>query len=83
MPMKTWKPHPLYVTIVEILKKKGSLTDTELCDLLKESHGDLTFGAVNKTLMNMEIEGKIYVSTFARKKRRVELVEKKAEAYRP
>lgn len=80
MPNKTWKPHPLHVTIVEILKKKGSLTDTELCDLLKESHGELSFGVVNKTLMNMEIAGKIYVSTFARRKRRVELVEKKSKA---
>jgi len=81
--MKTWKPHPLYVTIVEILKKKGSLTDTELLDQLKESHGELTFGVVNKTLMNMEIKGKIYVSSFARKKRRIELVEKKAKTKRP
>ncbi len=79
MPMKTWKPHPLYVTIVEILEKKGSLTDTELCDLLKESHGEIAFGVVNKTLMNLELEGKIHVSTFARKKRRVELIEKKTK----
>jgi transcription initiation factor IIE alpha subunit len=76
MPIKTWKPHPLYVTIVEILEKKGSLTDTELCDLLKESHGEIAFGVVNKTLMNLELEGKIHVSMFARKKRRVELLEK-------
>jgi hypothetical protein len=78
--MKTWKPHPLYVTIIEILKKKGSLTDIELCDLLKEKRGEMTFGVVNKTLMNMEIEGKIYVSAFTRGKRRIELVEKKSEA---
>jgi len=77
--MKTWKPHPLYVTIVEILKRKGSLTDTELFNQLKESHGELAFGVVNKTLMNMEIAGKIYVSSFARRKRRVELVEKKTK----
>jgi transcription initiation factor IIE alpha subunit len=77
--MKTWKPHPLYVTIVEILEKKGSLTDTELCDLLKESHGEISFGVVNKTLMNLELKGKIHVSTFARKKRRVELIEKKTK----
>ncbi|RLI44707.1 hypothetical protein DRO69_06765 [Candidatus Bathyarchaeota archaeon] len=79
--MKTWRPHPLYVTIVEILKKKGSLTDIELYDLLKEKHGgEMTFGIVNKTLMNMEIEGKIYVSTFTRGKRRIELIENKIEA---
>jgi hypothetical protein len=46
---------------------------------LKESHGEITFGVVNKTLMNLEIEGKIHVSAFARKKRRVELIEKKTK----
>jgi len=75
MPMKTWKPRPLYMTIVEILEKKGPLTDIELFDALKESYEDIGFGDVNQTLMEMEIKGKIYVSTLTRGKRRVELVE--------
>ena len=38
MVIKTWKPHPLDLTIVEILEKKGPMTDAELFDLLKETH---------------------------------------------
>jgi len=75
--MKTWRPHPLYVTIVEILEKKGPLTNAELYDLLKENHVDISFGALNQTLMRMEIEGKIYVSAFTKGKSRVELVKRK------
>ena len=77
MTIKTWKPHPLYTTIVEILQKKGPLTDAELYGLLKESYGDVGFGNLNKTLMIMEIEGIVYVSSLTRGKRRVELVKSK------
>jgi hypothetical protein len=71
---KTWKPHPLYTTIVETLEKKGPLTDVELYDLIKETHGEAGFGDLNKTLMRLEIQGKVYVSTFTKGKRRVELI---------
>jgi len=71
---KTWKPHPLYTTIVETLEKKGPLTDVELYDLIKEPHGEAGFGDLNKTLMRLEIQGKVYVSTFTKGKRRVELI---------
>jgi len=77
MPIKTWKPHPLYTTIVEILEKKGPLTDVELYDLLREGYAGLGFGNLNKTLMRLEIKGKIYVSALTKGKRRVELVKKK------
>jgi Fe2+ or Zn2+ uptake regulation protein len=77
MSIKTWKPHPLFTAIVEILERKGPLTDVELYDLLKETYGDVGFGNLNKTLMKMEIEGKVYVSAFTKGKRRVELIEKK------
>lgn len=78
MSVKTWKPHPLYMSIVEILEKRGPLTDMELFDALKENYEDIGFGDVNQTLMEMEIRGKIYVSTLARGKRRVELKTKAA-----
>jgi hypothetical protein len=74
---KTWKPHPLYTTIVEILERKGPLTDVELYELIKETHGEAGFGDLNKTLMRLEIQGKLYVSTFTKGKRRVELIEAK------
>jgi hypothetical protein len=77
MSIKTWKPHPLYTTIVEILERKGPLTDVELYDLVKDRYEGIGFGNLNKTLMRMEIEGKIYVSALTKGKRRVELIERK------
>lgn len=74
MVVKTWHSHPLYTTVVEILERKGPLKDLDLYDLLKSKYEHLGFGKFNKTLMQMEIEGKVYVSTLARGKRRVELV---------
>ncbi|KPV62334.1 MAG: hypothetical protein AOA66_1366 [Candidatus Bathyarchaeota archaeon BA2] len=77
MSIKTWKSRPLYTAIVEILERKGPLTDAELYDLLKESYEGIGFGNLNKTLMRMEIEGRVYVSALTKGKRRVELTEKK------
>lgn len=65
------------MTVAELLGKRGPLTDVELYDLLKESYGDIGFRNLNQTLMRMEIEGKIHVSTLTKGKRRVELVEGK------
>ncbi len=73
MSIKTWKPHPLYTTIVELLERKGSLTDVEIFELIKGSHGEAGFADLNKTLMQLEIRGKIYVSAHTKGKRRVEL----------
>jgi len=77
MAVKTWKSHPLDLTIIEVLEKKGPMTDAELLDLLKETHEDLGFGVLNQTLMRMEVEGKVYVSSLTRGKRRVELVKRR------
>jgi hypothetical protein len=74
--MKTWKPHPLYTQIKEFLERKGAMTDVELFDLVKGTHEGVGFGEFNKTLMRMEIEGSIYVSTHTKGKRRVELTAK-------
>ena len=65
------------LTIVEILDKKGEMRDDELFDQLRETHEELGFGALNKTLMKMEVQGKIYVSSLTKGKRRVELVKRK------
>jgi len=70
----------LDLTIVEILEKKGAMTDDELFDLLREDHEDLGFGALNKTLMKMEVQGKVYVSSLTKGKRRVELVKRKEQS---
>jgi hypothetical protein len=62
---------------VETLERKGPLTDVELYELIKERHGEAGFGDLNKTLMRLEIQGKLYVSTRTKGKRRVELTETK------
>ena len=77
MAVRTWHSHPLYTAVVDALERKGPLMDLELYDLLRSKYENLGFGDFNKTLMQMEIEGKVYVSTLARGKRRVELVKGK------
>jgi hypothetical protein len=78
--VRTWHPHPLDLTIVEILEKKGAMTDEELFDVLRETRGDLGFGALNKILMKMEVQGKVYVSSLIKGKRRVELMKRKEQS---
>ncbi len=80
MAIKTWRPHPLDLTIIEMLEKKGAMGDEELFNMLKETHEDLGFGALNKMLMKMEVEGKVHVSALTKGKRRVELVKRREPA---
>ncbi len=78
--IRTWKPHPLHMVIVETLESKGPMTDMELFHILKEEHDDVGFRTFNQTLMKMEIEGKIHVSSLTRGKRRVELVKQREKS---
>ncbi len=80
MALRTWRPHPLDLTIIEILEKKGSMTDDELFNLLRETREELGFGALNKILLKMEVQGKVYVSSLTKGKRRVELVKRKEQS---
>lgn len=78
MAARTWKIQPLHMAIVEILEKKGSLTDVDLLEALKSTSQfkDLSFNELNKTLMRMEIAGLISVSSFTRGRRLVQLSKK-------
>jgi len=76
MSIRTWKPHPIDLAIVESLERKGALTDIELFDLLRERYGSVGFGSFNKVLMRLEIEGKVHVSSLIKGKRRIELAKK-------
>ncbi|MFB0514180.1 MAG: hypothetical protein ACETVQ_01235 [Candidatus Bathyarchaeia archaeon] len=77
MSIRTWKPHPLHMVIIELLESKGPMTDIELLNIIKENHEEIGFRTLNQTLMEMEIEGKIHVSSLTRGKRRVELIKRK------
>jgi hypothetical protein len=74
MPIKTWKTHPANYVLLEILKKKGAMTDTELFEELNEEFKDLGFKDFNEQLMRLEIGGKIRTTSLARGKRRVEIL---------
>ncbi|MEM3725618.1 MAG: hypothetical protein QXK98_01995 [Candidatus Bathyarchaeia archaeon] len=74
MPVKTWKTRPAYFVLLEILSKKGAMTDVDLFDALKEEFEDLGFKDFNELLMRLEVSGKIRTLSMARGKRRVELV---------
>jgi hypothetical protein len=74
MPTKTWKTHPAYFVLLDLLKKKGALPDTELFEALTDEFEDLGFKDFNALLMRLEIAGKVRVTSMARNKRRVEFI---------
>jgi hypothetical protein len=73
--MKTWKTRPAYFVVLEILKKKGDMTDDDLFDQLKHEFEDLGFKDFNDLLLKLEVSGKTRTSSMARGKRRIELVQ--------
>ncbi|HVO85827.1 MAG TPA: hypothetical protein VMT06_01745 [Candidatus Eisenbacteria bacterium] len=72
--MKTWKTHPAYVVVLETLKKKGAMTDTDLFEAVTSEFEDLGFKDFIEILMRLEVSGKIRSASTARGKRRIELV---------
>jgi hypothetical protein len=72
--MRTWKTHPAYLVLLEVLAKKGAMADMDLFDALTEEFEDLGFKDFNELLMRLEISGKIRTSSMARGKRRVEII---------
>ena len=75
MPVKTWKTRPAYFALLEVLTKKGDMTDDDLFDALKEQFEDLGYKDFNELLMRLEVSGKVRTSSMARGKRRIELVQ--------
>ena len=74
---RTWDPHPLSLSIVEILQRKGALTDIELLGEIKETHGEISFRELNGMLLKLEVTGNIRVSRLMKGKRQVELVQRR------
>ncbi|MGD8565180.1 MAG: hypothetical protein PVF96_02400 [Candidatus Bathyarchaeota archaeon] len=72
MVIKTWKTRPANQFIMEILEKKGAMTDTDLLDIVTEEFKDLGYKDFNKILMSLEIGGKIHTTSLTRGKRRIE-----------
>jgi hypothetical protein len=74
MPTKTWKVQPAYFVLLDLLQKKGALTDGELFEALTEEFEDLGFKDFSELLMRLEISGKIRLTSMSRGKRRIELI---------
>jgi transcription initiation factor IIE alpha subunit len=75
MPVKIWKTRPAYFVLLEILTKKGDMTDDDLFSQLKEEFEDLGYKDFNNILMRLEVTGKIRTTSMSRGKRRVELIQ--------
>jgi hypothetical protein len=75
MPVKIWKTRPAYFVLLEILTKKGDMTDDDLFSQLKEEFEDLGYKDFNSILMRLEVTGKIRTTSMSRGKRRVELIQ--------
>jgi hypothetical protein len=73
--MKTWKTRPDYFFALEVLQKKGDMTDDDLYNAVHEEFEDLGFKDFNHLLLKLEVSGKIRTSYMARGKRRIELVQ--------
>src|SRR5207245_8715636 len=71
-----WSPRPMSLAIVEIVEKKGPLTDVDLHKELKASFGEVSFRELNKNLMKLELGGVLRVSRLMKNKRQVELAGK-------
>jgi len=70
---KFWYAQPLHTSIVEMLQKKGALTDMIIFKELKGVYKELGIKDFNNTLMKLEVEGLVHVSYLTKTKRRVEL----------
>ena len=70
---KVWSPRPIQNVMVDILVKKGAMTDVDLHKELNDYYGDVSFREVNQALMKLELSGIVRVSRLLKKKRRVEL----------
>ena len=64
------------LSIVEILEKKGSMSDVDLHKELKSNFGEVSFRELNTGLMKLELAGVLWVSRLMKGKRQVELTGK-------
>ena len=66
---------PLQLSVLDMIGRKGPLTDDELLREIRNNKEDLSFRELNGILMKLEINGFVRVSRQMKGKRRVELVE--------
>ncbi len=62
------------LAIVEVLEKKGSMSDIDLHKEVKSNFGEVSFRELNPELMKLELAGILWVSRLMKGKRLVELI---------
>lgn len=80
---KVWGPRPVQLFVLDVIGRKGPLTDDELLREIRNGKEDLSFRELNRILLKLEVNGLVRVSRQMKGKRRVELVEQQAETSRP
>jgi hypothetical protein len=73
---KIWSPRPMSLTLLEVLEKKGSMSDIDLYKEIVSNFGEVSFRELNRELMKLEMAGILWVSRLTKGKRLVELREK-------
>ena len=73
---KIWSPRPVSLSILEVLEKKGSMSDVDLQKELKSNFGEVNYRELNRELMKLELAGMLWVSRLGKGKRLVELTTK-------
>lgn len=64
--------------VLEIVGRKGPLTDDELLRELRNGKEDLSYRELNRILLKLEVNGLVRVSRQMRGKRRVEVAEERS-----
>lgn len=77
---RVWGPRPLQLLVLDVIGRKGPMTDDELLREVRNGKEDLSFRDMNRILMKLEITGLIRVSRQMKGKRRVELVEQQTQS---
>ncbi|HXY83083.1 MAG TPA: hypothetical protein VEH56_05130 [Candidatus Saccharimonadales bacterium] len=73
---KVWGPRPIQLLVIDLIERKGPLTDDDLLREMKNGKEDVSFRELNRILMKLEVNGLIRVSRQMKGKRRVEMSER-------
>jgi DNA-binding PadR family transcriptional regulator len=72
-----WGPRPLQLLVLDLIGRKGPLTDDELLREIRNGKEDLSFRELNRILLKLEVNGLVRVSRQMKGKRRVEIAEQR------
>jgi len=61
------------LALLEVLEKKGSMSDVDLYREVMSNFGEVSFRELNRELMKLELAGILWVSRLTKGKRLVEL----------